>query len=123
LVRFRNLEIFHGICFGWNGAPRNALRRRQSSEKEEKRVNKLLFAAVAATTLIATPAFAQYYVGGDPYYIGGGPSPGGVEVVPSGPYYWSNNEWVGGPGYCREVRERLVLPSGEVAYRMRRDCE
>jgi hypothetical protein len=79
-------------------------------------VNKLLFAAVAATTLIATPAFAQYYVGG-------GPSPGGVDVVPSGPYYWTDDDWGGGTGYCREVRERLVLPDGAVSYRMRRDCE
>jgi hypothetical protein len=85
-------------------------------------VNKLLFAAVAAATLIATPAFAQYYAYDGPYYLGTGPSPGGVDVVPSGPY-WSNDAWVGGTGYCREVRERLVLPDGAVSYRMRRDCE
>jgi hypothetical protein len=84
-------------------------------------VKKLLLAVGGAAMMImvAAPAFAQSQ---------GAPPP---EAFP--PYvpdtsagYWSNDQWrhdYSDVSECRLVRERILLPSGRVTVRMRRDCD
>jgi hypothetical protein len=83
-------------------------------------VKKLLLAVggAALTILVAAAAFAQ----------NAGPPP---EAFP--PYtpdtstnYWSKDQWrhdYSDAAECRFVRERILLPSGRVTFRMRRDCD
>jgi hypothetical protein len=81
-----------------------------------KRLLAVLGAALAI--MVAAPAFAQ----------NAGPPP---EAFP--PYApdtsandWSNDQWrhnYSNAGECRFVRERILLPSGRVTFRARRDCD
>jgi hypothetical protein len=85
-------------------------------------MKKLLFAAAAATALFAAvPASAQVYLGADPGGVGVQVGPLGVGV----------GDWRYGRGWrdayaygdCRMVRERIVTPSGRVAFRSQRICD
>jgi hypothetical protein len=83
-------------------------------------VKKLLLAVGGATLTItvATSAFAQ----------NAGPPPEAFPPYAPDPYanYWSNDQWrdnYSNAGECRLVRERVLLPSGRVTVRTRRDCD
>jgi len=88
-------------------------------------MNKLLFAAVAATTLgLAAPASAQFFVGADPSGVGVQVGPVGAGVGPR----FDGRRWHRGYGAyaygdCRLVRERIVTPRGRVIFRTHRVCD
>ena len=81
-------------------------------------MRKLLMAAAAAGTLVATvPASAQIYLGADP----------GVQIGPFGfgvgpRYGWRGDEYYAYGADCSVVRERVVTPDGRVIYRTQRVC-
>jgi hypothetical protein len=88
-------------------------------------MRKILFATLAAATVFAaTPASAQFY-------LGGGPGGAGVQVGPLGfgvgprygyrSYGYRNYDEDYAYG-CPLVRERFVTPRGHVIYRTRRAC-
>ena len=88
-------------------------------------MNKLLFAAVAATTLgLAAPASAQFFVGADPGGVGVQVGPLGAGVGPR--FYgdrWHRGYGAYAYGDCRVVRERIVTPRGRVIFRTHRVCD
>jgi len=73
----------------------------------------LLFAAAAALAMGSSlPASAQVYFG--------------RHHVDVGPLRFGDRDYRHDYDYardCRVVRERIVMPSGRVIYRTRRDCE
>ena len=79
-------------------------------------MRKLLMAAAAAGTLVATvPASAQIYLGA------------GVQIGPFGfgvgpRYGWRGDEYYAYGADCPVVRERVVTPDGRVIYRTQRVC-
>jgi hypothetical protein len=93
-------------------------------------MKKLLIAASAAALLVAaTPASAQVGFRADPWGAGAqvGPLEFGVGPRYERPYWrdraWDRDDYAYSPrGDCRQVRERIVRPSGRVIYRMHNDC-
>jgi hypothetical protein len=84
---------------------------------------KKLLPAVGGTAMMimaAAPAFAQALSGAPPPEA----FPPYVPDTSSG--YWSNDQLRHGysdVGQCRLIRERILLPSGRVTVRTRRDCD
>lgn len=83
-------------------------------------MKKLLLAVggAALTIMVAAPAFAQ----------NAGPRPEAFPPYGPDPYanYWSRDQWrndYSDAGECRSVRESILLPSGRVTVRTRRDCD
>jgi hypothetical protein len=83
-------------------------------------VKKLLLAVggAALTIMAAAPAFAQ----------NAGPPPEAFPPYTPDPYanYSSSDQWrynYSDAGECRIVRDRILLPSGRVTVRTRRDCD
>jgi hypothetical protein len=78
-------------------------------------MRKLLMAAAAAGTLVATvPASAQVYLGADPGGAGVQVGPFGFGVGPR--YGWRGDE------YYAYGAERVVTSDGRVIYRTQRAC-
>ena len=88
-------------------------------------MKKLVFAAVAATTLgLAAPASAQFFVGADPGGVGVQVGPVGAGVGPRfGDHRWQRHYGAYAYGDCRTVRERIVTPRGRVIFKTRRVCD
>jgi hypothetical protein len=94
-------------------------------------MNKFLLAASAAALLFAaTPASAQVGFSVDPWGAGAQVGPFGFGVGPryERPYrrdrYWDHEDYAYVPGGdCRQVRERVVTPSGRVIFRTHRVCD
>jgi hypothetical protein len=88
-------------------------------------MRKFLVSALAAVALAAAavPASAQFYAGAGPYGAGVQIGPFAAGVGPG--YGWHHDYW-GGPyadaGACRVIRERTVLPTGEVVFSTHRAC-
>lgn len=84
-------------------------------------MKKLLFVALAATTMLATaPASAQVFIGADRSGAGVQVGPFGVGVGPR--FGWGYRDYGYGYPDCPLVRERFVTPRGHVVYRTRRAC-
>ena len=89
--------------------------------------NLLIAASAAALLVVATPASAQVGFRADPWgaVAQGGPLEFGVGPRYERPY-WRDRAWddyaYAPRGDCRQVRERIVRPSGRVIYRTHRDC-
>ena len=86
-------------------------------------MRKLLMAAAAAGTLVATvPASAQVYLGADPGGAGVQVGPFGFGVGPR--YGWRGDEYYAYGADCPVVRERkrIVTSDGRVIYRTQHAC-
>jgi hypothetical protein len=89
--------------------------------RKEDMMRKLLMAAAAAGTLVATvPASAKVYLGADPGGVGVQVGPFGVGVGPR--YGWRGDEYYAYGADCPVVRERVITPDGRVIYRTQRVC-
>jgi hypothetical protein len=89
--------------------------------RKEDVMRKLLMAAAAAGTLVATvPASAQIYLGADPDGAGVQVGPFGFGVGPR--YGWRGDEYYAYGADCPVIRERVVTPDGRVIYRTQRIC-
>src|SRR6478735_11527260 len=96
-------------------------RERYCKQRKEDVMRKLLMAAAAAGTLVATvPASAQIYLGADPDGAGVQVGPFGFGVGPR--YGWRGDEYYAYGADCPVVRERVVTPDGRVIYRTQRVC-
>jgi hypothetical protein len=104
-----------------NACPREALTGECSNVRKEDVMRKLLMAAAAAGTLVATvPASAQIYLGADPDGAGVQIGPFGFGVGPR--YGWRGDDYYAYGADCPVVRERVVTPDGRVIYRTQRAC-
>jgi hypothetical protein len=84
-------------------------------------MKKLLFAAAAASVLVAAvPASAQVFLGADAGGAGVQVGPFGLGVGPRFSGYY--NEGYAYSPDCPLVRERIVTPSGRVIFRTRPAC-
>ena len=92
-------------------------------------MNKLVFGLVAAAVVlvVTAPASAQVFIGADSGGAGVQLGPVGVGVGPrfsdDGYYHrggYNANAYYGGD--CRQIRSRVVTPSGRVVFRTRQVC-
>jgi hypothetical protein len=85
-------------------------------------MKKLLFAAAAASVLVAAvPASAQVFLGADPGGVGVQVGPFGLGVGPRFSGYYGEGYAYDAPN-CPLVRERIVTSSGQVIFRTRPAC-
>jgi hypothetical protein len=80
----------------------------------------LIIAVVCGISAATIPASAQVYFDGDP----GGT---GMNRLDDPNYGWPQSHWRRGydayaRGECRVIRERVVMPDGQVIYRSREIC-